>query len=76
MVEPMLSEYSGEAFRGHTDACACIVTDEAGQRVLAARVKLGPTEIFLERDVARFLNKALAEVVATLNEASPPGRRH
>jgi len=74
MVEPMLSEYSGKAFRGHTDVCACIVTDEAGQRVLAARVKLGTREIFVERDVARFLIRALAEVVATLDEASPTGR--
>ena len=36
---------------------------------------MGSRVLFLERDVARFLSKALAEVVASLDEASPTGRR-
>ena len=72
MVEPMLSEYTGvEAFGGYCEASACIVTGETGQRLRAARVLLGSKEVFLERDVARFLSKALADVVASLDEASP-----
>ena len=72
MVEPMLSEYTGvDAFRGYCEASACIVTYQAGQRVPAARVLIGSREVFLERDAARFLSKALADVVASLDEASP-----